>query len=234
MHASTTSVARLALVLAAAAMPAIAQQPDTLRGRVTKERPATTKTDTSRGAVAPTAPSAATPSAAAPSATMPGATTMSAEATAIVASLQTDAHAMALLHASNMAEIDAGNVAQKQARDSAVRMFAEHMVTEHTALDQQGTALATQLSVTPALPDSQLPQLSAQGMQSLNAAATDFDRAYVAQQVADHQRTLALVDAAIQKTQNEQLRTALQTQVRPKVAEHLQHAQQLQQRLGGR
>ena len=68
----------------------------------------------------------------------------------------------------------------------------------------------------------------------LDSAAAGFDLAYATGQVADHQRTLAIVDAAIAQAQNEQLRTALQTQVRPAVAMHLQMAQQLVQKLGGR
>jgi predicted outer membrane protein len=57
---------------------------------------------------------------------------------------------------------------------------------------------------------------------------------YIDGQVTDHARTLALVDAAIGRAQNAELRSALQTQVRPHVAEHLQVARQLQQRLGSR
>ena len=47
-------------------------------------------------------------------------------------------------------------------------------------------------------------------------------------------RTLALVDAAIERAQNAELRAMLQTEVRPRVASHLDAARALQQRLGGR
>jgi predicted outer membrane protein len=59
-----------------------------------------------------------------------------------------------------------------------------------------------------------------------------FDRAYIAQQVTAHARTLAIVDAAIARGTQAELKTALQSQVRPSVAQHLQMAQQIQQRLG--
>ena len=68
----------------------------------------------------------------------------------------------------------------------------------------------------------------------MHGTAGAFDRAYVTQQVAAHARTLALVDAAIQRAQQAELKTALETQVRPKVAEHLRMAQELQTRMGGR
>ena len=228
-----------------------------------------------------------------------------AAAAPIIASLQTDAHAMALLHESNLGEIAAGQRAIREARDSSVRAFAQMMISEHTALDSQATALGQRLNVTPALPDSALPQLQQGELQALptgtgaagatgtppsgttgmpstsgtpsttgvpsttgtpsttgvpsttgtpstmppGTSGTDstmrstmgamgagggnaFDRAYIAQQVTAHARTLALVDAAIERGSQAELKTALQTQVRPSVAQHLQMAQQLQQRLG--
>ena len=53
--------------------------------------------------------------------------------------------------------------------------------------------------------------LAVSGLAHLQAAAagTAFDRAYVAQQVAAHRRTLALVDTSIARAQNAALRTML-------------------------
>jgi predicted outer membrane protein len=228
------------------------------------------------------------------------------EAAAIVASLQSDANAMALLHETNVGEIQAGQRAVREAGDSAVRAFATMMITEHTALDAQGMQLGQRLGITPALPDSTLPELQQRELQALpsggaggagsmststtpasgsaltganpgttaggtspasspmpgttdttRAAGTPgaagamaghaghdmsamggspnaFDRAYIAQQVTAHARTLQLVDAAIQRGQQAELRTMLETQVRPRVQAHLEQAQQIQQRLGNR
>jgi putative membrane protein len=274
-----SSAAALAMAVAVASTTANAQGTPPTSGarptKVTKETKDTTRTTTSGGeptrsptaAPNPTAAPTPTPTptptppdtsaAPQPSAApgvMPGAP-MNAPSD-IVGSLRTDAHAMALLHESNQAEIQAGTLAQRQATDSDVRAFAAQMVSDHTALDAQGSALATRLAITPMLPDSALPRMAAQELTTLRggppnvmpsaapanpprdttrgAANLGFDRAYIAQQVADHQRTLALVDAAIAQTQNAQLKTALQNDVRPKVATHLQMAQQLQQRLGTR
>jgi putative membrane protein len=217
-----------------------------------------------------------------------------AAAAPIIASMQTDANALALLHESNLAEVRAGERAQREARDPAVRAFAAQMVSDHNALDQQGMTLGQRLGIAPTLPDSTLPQLQERELQALptgtgasgsgattggvtggttgapvtrdssnapnptlpssgaptagttpvtgdttsrapgamGGMASDFDRAYVAQQVAAHARTLALVDAAVQRAQQAELRTMLESQVRPSVAAHLQTAQQLQQRLG--
>lgn len=300
------SAVAIAAVLAAGAMPVWAQLPtrtdttrtDTTRTirdsarvtrsvggevvpslRVTKDAPAPAATpapaavDTTARMPAPE-PAPAAP--AAPAAPVTQAAPTDAAVAPIVASLQTDAHAVALLHEANLAEVEAGRRAQTAARDSAVRAFAARMVEEHGALDQQASALAQRLSVTPALPDSALPQLHASELRALpsgtmrpdsamtpmrpdsaarpdstmgamrtdttmqhhagmmHGAAGDFDRAYVAQQVTAHARTLALVDAAIQRAQQAELRTMLETEVRPKVAEHLRMAQELQSRLGAR
>jgi predicted outer membrane protein len=237
---------------------------------------------------------------------MGGASAMAGpEAAAIVSSLQSDANAMALLHESNLGEIQAGQRAVREAGDSAVRAFATMMITEHTALDTQGMQLGQRLGITPALPDSTLPQLQQRELQALpsggagagagststspaggamtgaspstppggtsptgspmpdstratggtagttgamaghgghnmgaagmamGGAPNAFDRAYIAQQVVAHARTLQLVDAAIQRGQQAELKTMLETQVRPRVQAHLEQAQQIQQRIGG-
>lgn len=164
-------------------------------------------------------------------------TTMSpsAQSAQIGTSVRSDANVLALLHASNVGEITSSVMAQARGTDSAVKAFAAMMVSEHTTLDQQGNALATQIGVTPALPDSTLPGIQRNESDSLRGATAgaDFDRQYIGQQVVAHQRTLNLVDASIPIAQHAELKTALQTQVRPTVSRHLTQARELQSRLGG-
>jgi len=142
---------------------------------------------------------------------------------------RSDAHIVGLLHESNVGEITAGNLAQQRAQNAATRDFAKQMVNEHTALDLRGSTLGA----APALPDSALPQLQQQELTQLQqATGAAFDRAYLTQQVAAHQRTLALVDAAIPLAQDASVRTMLQNEVRPRVASHLQKAQDLLRQVG--
>jgi putative membrane protein len=148
-------------------------------------------------------------------------------------SVRDDANIFALLHTSNMGEVTAGMLAQQRATDTAVKAFGGMMVTEHSALDQQGNALAQQLGVTPALPDSTLPRLQRVEADSLRAATARFDRMYIGQQIIAHQRTLDLVDASIAMAQHAELKTALQQQVRPAVSAHLARAREIQSRIGG-
>ena len=163
-----------------------------------------------------------------------GGQTLTPPALFTLSPINSDANIVALLHASNQAEIQAGQLAQQRATNPAVRSFAQMMVTEHTALDQQGSSIASQHGITAALPDNNLPQAQQGESTALTAAGNGaaFDRAYIAQQVEVHARTLALVDASIARAQQSALKTMLESQVRPKVAQHLQQALTIQSQLG--
>jgi len=151
----------------------------------------------------------------------------------VVNSIQSDAHIMGVMHESNLGEIEAGQLAVQRASDAEVKTFATTMITQHTQLDAQGTALATQLGITPALPDNTLPaEQDREAVQLSAVTGTTFDRTYIAQQVTAHTRTLALVDASIAEAQQAALRTMLQSTVRPMVAAHLATAQQIRTRIG--
>jgi putative membrane protein len=108
------------------------------------------------------------------------------------------------------------------------------MVTDHTTLDQQGSTAAQGWGLAPTTPDNPLPNIQRTEMATLNntASGTTFDRAYIGSQVVDHQRTLSIVDAAINSAQRPELRAMLQNQVRPAVAAHLARAQSIQGRIG--
>lgn len=163
-----------------------------------------------------------------------GGMTPSQQAADVNASVRSDADIMGVLHTSNMQEISAGNLASSRASDQAVRDFANMMVRDHSALDRQGASMAQQWGMTMSMPSNQLPNMGQMEMDALTRASngSQFDRAYLAAQVMDHQRTLAIVDAAIGSARRPELRTMLRDQVRPPVAMHLQMAQNLQGRVG--
>jgi putative membrane protein len=158
-----------------------------------------------------------------------------AESAQIATSVRSDEQILAVLHASDVGEIAAGTMAQERATDPSVKAFAMMMVSEHTKLDEQGNALAQKLHASSTLPDSTLPQILRADSAALRAApaGAQFDRTYISQQVAAHQRTLDVVDASLPITKNAELKTALQSQVRPAVARHLSQARQIQTRLAG-
>jgi len=148
----------------------------------------------------------------------------------------TDAQIAAIVVTANQVDVDAGRVAATRATSSAVKAFANQMVTDHTAVNESATALATRLHLTPeenatsrALKDGGTKHLAA--LKDLSGAA--FDRAYVAQEVAYHQKVLDALDTVlIPNAENGELK-ALLVKVRPAFVAHLEHARQLQSSSGG-
>jgi putative membrane protein len=168
------------------------------------------------------------------STSQPGSLTPSGPTTHAGISVRDDAQIFGALHVSNVGEITAAMTAQQKAANESVKSFASMMVTEHSSLDQQGNALAQQLGVTASQPDSALNVQQRNEADALRAApaGAQFDRLYISQQIADHQRTLNLVDNSIAAAQRAELKTALQSQVRPAVAQHLARARQIHASLG--
>lgn len=135
----------------------------------------------------------------------------------------------------NAIDIDLAKFAQARTGNAAVKQFAATMITDHSAVNAQASALATKLHVTPA--DNAVSQSLQTGarqarasLESLQDAA--FDRAYLAREVGYHQALLDAIDKVlVPTTENAELRKLL-TDVRPAVATHLEHAKQLQGQLG--
>lgn len=65
-----------------------------------------------------------------------------------------DAQIAGIVVAANTVDIDAGKLAQKSSKNKEVQAFARQMVTDHTGVNKQTTALVKKLKVTPA--DSEL------------------------------------------------------------------------------
>ena len=140
-----------------------------------------------------------------------------------------DAQIFGLLGAANTAEIAAGKAAGQKARSPRVKTFARQMVTDHTAMERQGNALAKRLNVTPAAPpDSGLIKDSNAKLQELQSKARgrDWDNSYMDSQVDAHQKTLDLIDKAAGSAQHPELKQLLQ-QARPKVEAHLNEAKSI-------
>lgn len=134
----------------------------------------------------------------------------------------------------NQVDIDAGKLAQKKGSTKDVRDFGKQMVADHTAVNQQATALAAKLKVKPEGNDTST------GLRKGGDANLDklgklkgkaFDRAYVDQEVAYHQAVIDAVDKTLlPSAQNAELK-ALIEKVRPALVQHLEHARHLQAQL---
>ena len=135
----------------------------------------------------------------------------------------------------NTIDAELGRLATSKSSNPEVVQFAETMIADHTAVNEQAGELARSLNVTPAEND-----VSRQLQQGATAARAElerlsgpaFDRAYMAREVEYHLAVLdALDNVLIPGAQNAQLKELLQ-QVRPAIDAHLQRARQLQSALG--
>ena len=148
-----------------------------------------------------------------------------------------DAQIASIVVTANQVDIDAGNLAKKQASNAEVKKFADLMVTDHTGVNKSATALVTKLKVTPE--DNPTSQSLKSGgdanlktLKGLNGAA--FDKAYVDHEVTYHQAVLDAIDKTlIPGAKNEELK-ALLVKVRPAFVSHLEHARHLQSSLGSK
>lgn len=74
---------------------------------------------------------------------------------------------------------------------------------------------------------------SSQAMQSLQQLqGADFDRAYIADQVAIHQWLLQTIDQVLIPSARDRDLERLLTETRPTIASHLEQARQIQNSLG--
>ncbi len=135
----------------------------------------------------------------------------------------------------NNIDIEAGKLAERKATNPEVKRFAATMITDHTAVNEQASALAARLKVTPQ--DNSVSQSLQKGAADARTSlegksASAFDRAYIDREVAYHQAVLDALDKLlIPTTENADLRQLL-TDVRPAIAAHLAHAKQIQNTLG--
>src|SRR6266850_2082020 len=117
------------------------------------------------------------------------------------------------------------------AKNKGVQQFAQQMITDHTAVNKQASALAKKLNVKPAASDTSKSLKSAAKeneakLKKLNGA--EFDKAYVDHEVDYHQQVLDAIDKVlIPNAKNAELKGLIE-KVRPAIATHLEHAKHLQ------
>lgn len=145
-----------------------------------------------------------------------------------------DAQIAHIAYTAGTIDITAGKQALEKSKNKSVRAFAQEMVRDHGAVNDQALALVKKLGVTPqdnatSASLSKSATTESRKLAQLNGAA--FDRAYLANEVAYH-RTVngALRDTLIPGAKNGELKSLLQTGLKL-FSEHQTHAQQLAARL---
>ena len=141
-----------------------------------------------------------------------------------------DANIAAIVLASNNTDISYARLVPSRAERTDVKEFAQRMLTDHTGVNGLVTELLTKLDLTPEdnITSLDLRDESANKrdlMRELSGYA--FDSTYIENEVAYHRKFLASIDnVMIPRARASQLRVLL-TSVRPAVAAHLAHAEQV-------
>lgn len=145
-----------------------------------------------------------------------------------------DAQIAGIVVAANTVDINAGKLAEKHAHNKDVKAFAKQMVTDHTGVNKQATALVKKLHVTPE--DSDTAKSLKDGGEANIAKlkglkGKEFDKAYVDNEVAYHQAVIDAIDKTlVPNAKNAELKDML-VKTRPAFVAHLEHAKQVQAEL---
>jgi putative membrane protein len=124
----------------------------------------------------------------------------------------------------NRAEIAEGKIAAAQAHNPDIKRFAQQMVDDHTAAEQQLEQVAQNLGVK--LPKA-LNEVHVSILDNLKRkTGRDFDRHYLYGQVAEHVMAVLMFRDASEELQEQQAKQYAQ-QTLPKLQHHLQEAEQL-------
>ena len=146
----------------------------------------------------------------------------------------TDPQIAHIAYTAGLIDVEAGKLALEKSQDEDVRAFAQRMVGDHTAVNDQALALVKKLNVTPEdNPTSQSLTKQADDtrkkLTGLTGAA--FDKAYIDNEVAFHKTVnSALSTTLIPDAQNSELKSLLQSGLKLFQA-HLEHAERLAQQL---
>ncbi len=156
------------------------------------------------------------------------ATLIAAPAAYAQAAKPTDAQIAHIAYTAGRIDIAAAQQALAKSNTTAVRDFAQEMVRDHKAVNDQALALVKKLGVTPQdNPTSQALSAGAQaeGARLAKLSGAAFDRAYVLNEVAYHKTVNAALDSTlIPDAQNAELKALLETG-RKLFGEHEAHAQ---------
>jgi putative membrane protein len=141
-----------------------------------------------------------------------------------------DAGVAAMVMALNYTDISYARLAPARAEREDVKQFANRMLTDHSGVNASLAQLLQKLDLTPEDNAASLDMRDESStkrdlMRDLNGRA--FDSTYIENEVTYHQKFLnALDQELIPAARNGELR-ALLTNVRPAVAAHLAHAEQV-------
>ncbi len=123
-----------------------------------------------------------------------------------------------------MTEVKLGELAAQNASRQDLKDFGTMMVTDHTKINTDLKALATQKGVT--VPDSIDAKHQAMVDKLNSKSGEDFDKAYVAAMIKAHKHDLKAFQSESDSTQDPDVKTFVQNAI-PTISAHVQHIQDL-------
>ena len=142
----------------------------------------------------------------------------------------TDGDVAMIVVAANSIDAEAGDIAVARGASEEVRNFGKAMAETHRAVNAQASELVQKLGITPTENSvSQQLRSDAAGVAKdlANKSGKEFDRAYIAREVAFHKAVLSAIDdVLLPETESAQLKEAI-AGVRPAIVGHLEHAEHL-------
>lgn len=141
----------------------------------------------------------------------------------------TDSQIAHIAYTAGVLDIAASKQALAISKNANVRAFAEQMVKDHTAVNDQALALVKKLNVTPednATSKALTTQAAAKRAALSKLTGAAFDQAYIANEVEYHKTVNgALQTTLIPSSSNAELKSLLQTGLKL-FQGHQQHAEQ--------
>lgn len=142
----------------------------------------------------------------------------------------TDEQIAAITDGANSAEINQAMVARNKSKNSSVQRFAQMMIAHHG--DAQKKQAKLKLKTSESSISQNMLEDNNKTLASLkDKSGADFDRAYIQAQVEGHRKVLDTINnELLPNVKNPDLKAYIQ-EIKPKVEQHLQLAQETEQQL---
>ena len=128
-----------------------------------------------------------------------------------------------------MAEVQLGQLAQKNASNNSVKQFGERMVTDHSNANDQLKGLASQKNITVPISLSAKDQALYRNLSS--KTGSDFDKAYITAMLKDHKEDIAEFQQEANSGSDPDIK-AWAAKTLPTLQEHLRMAEDCAKQIG--
>jgi len=135
----------------------------------------------------------------------------------------TDTHFVDHAYTAGQNEIILNRMAMERSRNEDVRKFAQKMLEDHGKNNQELTLVVSELRI--AVPDRPLPEQQKDLQKISSNEVKDFDKEFMDQMVAEHEKAVKLFEQGSKELKNEKLKD-FATKTLPTLKEHLNMAKE--------